>query len=155
LNVVPDNGIYTFLQVNYQGLAIQTPNDANPVSYAINGQPPPATAAVLDSGTNDIYLPFDQWQFLANKVNAFTVDDEQIFRVDCGVKQWPGSVGFTFSAFTVQVPFSELVQEYDVNKCSFKVQPALTRNILGTNFLRRVFVVYDLAAKTITMSRSA
>lgn len=123
------------MQVACENLAIQTPNDPNPLSFPIGDPPPPATVAVLDSGTSDIYLPFDQWEFLSLKAGLFTIGSEQVLRVDCTAKGCAGGVDFAFSVFTVHVPFYNLVEQYDVGKCSFKVLPSDTAYILGANFL--------------------
>ncbi|KAL6452723.1 SAPT1 Candidapepsin [Candida maltosa Xu316] len=106
---------------------------------------------VLDSGTTITYFSQDIADKLATFVNGQWNDDYQAYISDCDVS---GDVVFNLAkGLKITVPLSELIiNESEAGICLFGVSrnPA---TILGDNFLRRAYLVYDLDGRTISIAQ--
>ncbi|KAJ9647492.1 hypothetical protein H2204_000121 [Knufia peltigerae] len=107
-------------------------------------------AALLDSGTTNIFVPSAIYAELAN---YFGADENQV--VDCKLSQTKGYVSFGFVDATIQVPFSELaLLDSTTGLCQLGFFDAGEQLILGDTFLRSAYVYYDLGNNEIGLAQT-
>lgn len=107
-------------------------------------------AALLDSGTTNIFVPSAIYAELAN---YFGADENQV--VDCKLSQTKGYVSFGFVDVTIQVPFSELaLLDSTTGLCQLGFFDAGEQLILGDTFLRSAYVYYDLGNNEIGLAQT-
>ncbi|WPK25414.1 hypothetical protein PUMCH_002727 [Australozyma saopauloensis] len=105
--------------------------------------------AVLESGTTFSKMPAVIVESLALSIGGTYNSRSNIFNVDCKFGGQDYNVTFDFSGVKIQVPLSDLVMKVD-DKCLLTIKPEFIPNmgeavvILGDNFLRSAYVVYDL-----------
>nr|AAD33218.2 secreted aspartic protease 4 [Candida tropicalis] len=114
---------------------------------------------LLDSGTTFSYLQQDVLQHVVDKFNGQLIHDalgNPLHLVDCDL---PGNIDFEFSnSSKISVPSSEFaVKLYTINgelypKCQLSILTS-SANILGNNFLRSAYIVYDLEDKKISLAQ--
>ena len=114
---------------------------------------------LLDSGTTFTYLQQDVLQQIVNKFNGQLIHDalgNPLHLVDCDL---PGNIDFKFSNNAkISVPSTEFaVKLYTINgelypKCQLSILTS-SANILGNNFLRSVYIVYDLEDRKISLAQ--
>lgn len=101
----------------------------------------------LDSGTTITLLPDDVVQYIGKALNA---DDNG--NVDCD--QPDKHLLFKFNGVSIKVPYSDLAFPGNFGGCSLAVQgPLQGELILGDNFLRHAYIVYDLDDKKISLAQ--
>ncbi|KAI5968838.1 SAP8 [Candida theae] len=115
-------------------------------------------SAVLDSGTTITFLPDALVSDLANKVGAQLEQvglDNELYFIDCNSNQ--GTASFTFdNGAQISVPLSEFILQNSDGSCIWGLQSADSHNvppILGDNFLRHAYVVYNLDKETISLAQ--
>lgn len=98
--------------------------------------------AVLDSGTTYTYLHTEQWKL---------VDD--VFK-DLNEPGDPNKfLEITIATLTFKIPYSELIQQDDDGEWNYGVGVRDGDDaILGDNFLRHAYVVYDIEDKQISLA---
>lgn len=109
--------------------------------------------ALLDSGSTFSYLPLDIILELANNLEAKWNEDRGLFSVECE-KVTGYSVTFSFSGIQIKVPFSNFVI-LSWRDCYLTLanNPSTSQEaILGDNFLRNVYVIYDLDNYEVAMA---
>ncbi|RCK57266.1 Candidapepsin [Candida viswanathii] len=107
---------------------------------------------VLDSGTTITYLAQSTADKFAEIVGATWDDDQKVYRLpSCELS---GDAVFNFDqGVKITVPTSEIIiQDTDTSTCYFGISRS-SANILGDNFLRRAYVVYDLDDTTISLAQ--
>lgn len=93
----------------------------------------------LDSGTTHTILPEDVY-------NKFV----EYFQDSCD--QSDNFVSFNFDGVSIKVPYSDIVDTED-NGCSLLIDKGTNEFILGGNFLRHSYAVYDLDNRTISLAQ--
>ncbi|KAI5968615.1 hypothetical protein KGF57_000104 [Candida theae] len=135
----------------YLGISLQSLNyDGNSRSTNFS--------AVLDSGTTITYLPGSLVEDLAKEVGAFLLPvgvDNELYFINCHKNQ--GTASFTFdNGAKVDVPLSDFTLQNTLGTCLWGLQNADSHNvppILGDNFLRHAYVVYNLDKETISLAQ--
>ncbi|KAG5421404.1 SAP8 [Candida metapsilosis] len=111
--------------------------------------------ALLDSGTTLTYLPSSIAAQIASKVGAYLVQvsrDESLYFIDCNTDT-SGSTTFNFgNGAKITVPNSEYVYSNDDGTCLWGVQESRD-SILGDNFLRHAYLLYNLDANTVSIAQ--
>lgn len=101
----------------------------------------------LDSGTTISLLPDEVVQYVGNALNA-----DSNGNVDCN--QPDKQLLFNFNGVTIKVPYSDLAFPGSFGSCSLAIQgPLQGELILGDNFLRHAYIVYDLDDKKISLAQ--
>ena len=107
---------------------------------------------VLDSGTTITYFSQSTADKFARIVGATWDSRNEIYRLpSCDLS---GDAVFNFDqGVKITVPLSELIlKDSDSSICYFGISRN-DANILGDNFLRRAYIVYDLDDKTISLAQ--
>lgn len=115
--------------------------------------------ALLDSGTTLTYLSSGAFDTLGKAFNGTYNSDIQAYVVDCEASKSLNAT-YTFdNDFTIEVPGENLVNALQYNngsdsdQCFLGVfQSSDSMSILGDNFLRSAYVVYNLDNRTISMA---
>ncbi|CAK9682686.1 unnamed protein product [Candida parapsilosis] len=114
---------------------------------------------VVDSGTTISYLPDSIVDDLANKVGAYLEPvglGNELYFIDCNANP-QGSASFTFdNGAKITVPLSEFVLQSTANACVWGLQSSDRQNvppILGDNFLRHAYVVFNLDKETVSLAQ--
>jgi hypothetical protein len=118
-----------------------------------------ATPALLDSGSSLMYLPNDITQSIYDSVDASYDKSQGAAFVDCALASSPGTLDFTFSGPTIQVPWNELVIVAGTERgrpvCILGIGPAgASTPVLGDTFLRSAYVVYDMERDQISLAQT-
>ncbi|CAK9439868.1 uncharacterized protein LODBEIA_P39680 [Lodderomyces beijingensis] len=121
-------------------------------------------SVLLDSGTTVTYLTPSVASQIAAQAGAYWVDsaDGGYYAIPCHA-DLTGNVTYAFAhGAEITVPLSEFVYANDVsandgtNNCGWGIQPQLsepqTVGILGANFLRHAYLVYNLDLNTISLA---
>ncbi|CCG22091.1 Sap8 secreted aspartyl proteinase [Candida orthopsilosis Co 90-125] len=111
--------------------------------------------ALLDSGTTLTYFPSSFAAKLAKQAGAYLVQvsrDESLYFIDCNTDT-SGSTTFSFgNGAKITVPNSEYVYQNGDGTCLWGIQ-ATNQAILGDNFLRHAYLLYNLDANTISIAQ--
>lgn len=116
-----------------------------------------STPALLDSGTTLSYLPSSILSRLTSSLSATYSLLMGMYTLDCRYNSDSLFAIFNFSGAEIKVPLSDLVLTYR-SQCYLGVLPqsslsSYTYAILGDNFLRNAYVVYDLEDLEILMAQ--
>jgi hypothetical protein len=167
-NLGGGNSIFDEFSVHFTGLGTsQSSTDkSKPISQDFD------IPAVLDSGTTLTYVPTEVLQSLLSSVNGAVDSNSGFAFVDCALRD--STPGFTFD-FTfgtsqtavIKVPAAEMIYDADIftggaqidvsisNPCAFGF---MAQNgapyVLGDNFLRSAYVVYDLKNNLIGIAQT-
>ncbi|KAI5970424.1 hypothetical protein CANMA_000587 [Candida margitis] len=135
-----------YLSVNLQSLNY----DGNDETTGFN--------VVLDSGTTLSYLPDTIVEDLASKVGAYLEpvgNGSELYFIDCNANL-QDSASFTFdNGAKISVPLSEFVLRSN-SGCVWGLQSSDRQRvppILGVNFLRHAYIVYNLDKETISLAQ--
>lgn len=114
-------------------------------------------AVLLDSGSSLMYLPDNVVRSLYRTFDAQYDSTQGAAFVDCNLANKQGTLDFSFSGVTIQVPYNELVIVAAVSRgrpvCILGIGPAGNSvSVLGDTFLRSAYVVYDLANNQISLA---
>lgn len=115
------------------------------------------TSALLDTGASLLLLP---WGYV-NKLRGFfdphgelpSDPSESLFKIDCKYLNLTELVSFFFSGIRLQMPVRDLV--FQSGGCYLGVKPTSTSSILGANFLRNIYVVFDMDNKEVALAQAA
>lgn len=111
--------------------------------------------ALLDSGTTLTYFPSDFAAQLADKAGARLVQvarDQYLYFIDCNTDT-SGTTVFNFgNGAKIAVPNTEYVYQNGDGTCLWGIQPS-DDTILGDNFLRHAYLLYNLDANTISIAQ--
>lgn len=116
-----------------------------------------ATPALLDSGTTLSYLPSSILSRLTSSLSASYSLSVGMYALDCSYNSDSLFAIFNFSGAEIKVPLSDLILTYR-SQCYLGVLPqsslsSYTYAILGDNFLRNAYIVYDLEDLEILMAQ--
>lgn len=81
-----------------------------------------AIPVLLDTGTTYTYLPTDLWKELCNQVGAQVADRTGVPIVPCNIRDYNGTVDYSFSGAVINVAINELVVDafsYDGSPAAF------------------------------------
>ncbi|CAK9438406.1 uncharacterized protein LODBEIA_P26300 [Lodderomyces beijingensis] len=182
ISVVPSNGKYVYLQIPLSHVAASINNytDAYPTGLS-NGTNTPRVGAViyngtdsfnggvdltnepalLDSGTTYSYLAQSQVESIVGLFGNVTYNQYlQAYDIPCWLRNSGNYLQFNFNQQKdIQVPISEFIVESGKNgagvpQCVFGILPG-SMTILGGNFMRSVYAVFDLEANGISIAQAA
>ncbi|CAI5760084.1 unnamed protein product [Candida verbasci] len=112
---------------------------------------------VLDSGTTLAYLPSGLVSAIGSALGGSYSSSIGTYIVDCNLS---GSLTYNFSGVSINVPYSDIVIELYYNDGSSSGQCGLGilnggsgPFILGDNFLRSAYVVYDITDNEISLAQ--
>ncbi|CAI5756317.1 unnamed protein product [Candida verbasci] len=112
--------------------------------------------ALPDSGTTLTYLPANVVKSLAKKAGATSETDSDgnvTWHVPCK-SSTSGNAVFSFpNGAQITVPLSEFVIDEGDGTCNWGIQQADDIILLGDNFLRHAYTVFNIDAKTISIAQ--
>lgn len=119
-------------------------------------------SALLDSGTTLTYLPTSQFNAVGRALGGTYNAQLQAYTWSCNQPSTQ-YLSYNFNGVTIKVPLSNLsLSLYDNNgnvdqdTCAIGVfNSGSTLSILGDNFLRSAYVVYNLDANTIRLGQAS
>ncbi|KAI5955868.1 SAP8 [Candida jiufengensis] len=150
-----DNAKYSGSLITEQVTQPGTALFVNLNTLVYNGQTKQISGDVLlDSGTTLTYLSQDVAANIANQAGAYWQtfsDGSGVYLISCSAST-SGSAVFNFdNGAKITVPLSEFIFQSG-SQCVFGVQPSNT-NILGDNFLRHAYLLYNLDANTVSIAQ--
>lgn len=141
------------LDVTMSGLSFQSSSQNE--SITSNSYP-----ALLDSGTTLTYLPSDLLKRVTSLFSAKYSSSYGYYQLSCDFNTDNAHIVFNFSGVKIKVPVSEFVITAGRNQCFLGVMEQSSQvagtdyAVLGGNFLRSAYVVYDLDDFTISMAQA-
>lgn len=117
-------------------------------------------SVIFDSGTTYSLLPANLTQQIAMAIDANSTFNPQMgmYSVDCALKLLSNTIVFTFEDKDIRIPLLNFVFQSGLNPatgkqlCSLGIVPAETF-ILGDNFLRSCYSLFNLDKKTISIAQ--
>ena len=116
-------------------------------SQTMNMTPRPA---LLDSGTEKTAFTLDQFEYIVATLGGAWEDDAGSFVAPCDGGGKDNTVDFYFSELTIKIPFSEFMVPTNVPVgiddkpyCLLVYHEGMDNIILGDDFLRSAYIVYD------------
>lgn len=114
--------------------------------------------ALLDSGTTFTYLPSSIFSSFMSTLGATYSSAAQLYRVSCDYYSLSAHAIFNFSGIQISVPFTDLIVRSSslcyLGVLEQSLSLSITYAILGDNFLRNAYVVYDLDDLEISMAQA-
>lgn len=110
------------------------------------------TVVTLDSGASLLKLPESYMEKLIDYLHL-EYGLNSLYEIDCLYLLLDESLTFHFSGIEIQVPIRDLVFQF--HACYFGVRASSATHILGDNFLRNAYVVYDMDNMEIAMAQAA
>lgn len=139
-------------QILLSGILIQSKLQ----NVAVSNSP---VTALLDSGTTYSYLPQTMLTNFANLLGALFISTYSLYQVSCSFQNSGVNATFTFSGVNITVPISSMI--LPVQGQCFLTLFAMDMGgsstpsvILGDNFLRSAYIVYDLDNYQVAMAQS-
>lgn len=141
------------LDISMTGLSFNSSSQNETVSTS-------SYPALLDSGTTLTYLPSSLFNRVTSLFSASYSRTYGYYQVDCDFNTNSASLVFQFSGIQIAVPLSEFIITGGRNQCFLGImeQSSLGSStsyaVMGGNFLRSAYVVYDLDDYTISMAQA-
>lgn len=106
----------------------------------------------LDSGSTVSYFPTDSFNQIVDSLGG---DTSNLFykRPTVACSAATGNLSFTFHGITIDVPLSDIVLETGDGGCFINLFGTDEEAILGDNFLRRAYVIYNLENSEISLGK--
>lgn len=151
LPIIPEQGQYAEFIIALTGMG-QNGNNGSIFNES-------NVAVLLDSGSSFMYLPDNVVRSLYRTFDAQYDASQQAAFIDCDFANQEGTLDFSFSGVTIQVPYNELVILAAVSRgqpvCMLGIGPAGNSvSVLGDTFLRSAYVVYDLSNNEISLAQT-
>lgn len=110
--------------------------------------------ALLDTGSTLSYFPPGVISRLADALSLRYNSYYEAYLIDCDYDN-EGSIDFDFSGVKINAPLTDFVYETNSSSsCFFGILPGYSSYfLLGDNFLRNAYVVYDLEDLTISLAQ--
>ncbi|WEJ96020.1 aspartyl protease [Yamadazyma tenuis] len=111
--------------------------------------------ALLDSGSTLSYFPQSLLEKTASTLGLDYSNSVGAYLIDCDVSG-DTSIDFTFSGINISCPISHFVVQVTSGTCAFGILAQSSSSdylLLGDNFLRNAYVVYDLEDLTISLAQ--
>lgn len=179
IDIVQSNGKYVYSQIPLTAVVSSLNNYTGAYDApTVNGTHPPKVGAaiyngtdsfnggvdlgskpaLLDSGTTYSYLPREQVEAIVSLFGNVTYNEQgKAYEMPCWVGNDGNYLEFNFNNEQyIQVPTSEFVISVGTNskgvqQCVFGMLPG-SSSILGDNFMRSVYAVFDLEDNTISIA---
>lgn len=141
------------LDVTMSGLSFQSSSQNESISST-------SYPALLDSGTTLTYLPSDLLKRVTSLFSAQYSSLYGYYQLSCDFNTDSAHIVFNFSGIKIKVPVSEFVITAGRNQCFLGIMEQTSQvagtdyAVLGGNFLRSAYVVYDLDDYTISMAQA-
>lgn len=109
------------------------------------------TSVLLDSGATLLKLPES---YMEELVEYFHLEygPDGLYEIDCSYLLLDKPLTFHFSGIEIQVPIRDLVFQF--HACYFGIRDSSATHILGDNFLRNAYVVYNMDNTEIAMAQA-
>lgn len=118
-------------------------------------------AALLDSGTTFTYLPSSILSSFTKSLSATYVSSYGMYLVSCDYNKDSLYAIFDFSGVEIKVPLSDMIVKYRTScylgvleQTSSSSSLSVLYAILGDNFLRNAYIVYDLEDYEISLAQA-
>lgn len=165
LKMQPIKGIFTESFVAVKSVSFVTATRKRPRTLDAEANTALLTtsfdAAILDVGSDVTMLPPDFVQAVADAVGA-TMDDSHHYIIDCSLSDEVARMYmvFDFGSVKIKLLAEDIVLPRTVSgapagKCMWGVFPANDQPVLGNNFLRRAYVVFDLDHRIVSIANTA
>lgn len=164
LKTVPillDDGKGVELQIGLHGLSISRENSVITAHHQNQNQNSNPISALLDSGSTSMILPAAFVKLILTTLESIDVPNYWPL-VDCSIVESGMTLDFTFDSSTViQIPMRGILEEWggyiqpgtSKKLCSLHLGVAVDNlAILGTPFLRKTYVVYNLQDNEISLA---
>ncbi|KAI0136251.1 aspartic peptidase domain-containing protein [Xylariales sp. AK1849] len=109
-------------------------------------------AMVLDTGTTLTLLPTALVNAMAHDFQATMDEKVGAYVLSCSQLQNGSFVNFSFGSVAIAVPISDFIYQSG-QTCLMGAQPSDEISILGLNFLRSAYVVFDQTLNTISLAQ--
>lgn len=112
--------------------------------------------ALLDSGTTFTYLPLDVLERFTSMLSATYSSTAGLYSLSCDYNTDDAFAVFNFSGVEIKVPLSDLIVRYRTQCYLGVLEQTLssyTYSLLGDNFLRNAYIVYDLDDYQVSMAQ--
>ncbi|KAI8388985.1 related to Aspartic proteinase 3 [Nakaseomyces glabratus] len=139
----------TQLEITLDGMGLKNSQG----QFTIYNQKMPA---LLDSGTTVSYLPIDLHSLVAKQLKG-TVDPQTGFikLKNCPAKNDNTQLVFNFGGAFISIKYNEFIEKSDDDNCYVTFMPQAEPGILlGDNFLRNAYIVYDLEDMEISIAQA-
>lgn len=135
------------LEINVDGIELSNSN-SDSVSVTSNGY-----TALLDTGSTLSYFPEGLLENTASSLGLEFSNSLGAYTIDCDVSS-DTRIEFDFSGVNISAPISDFTFPFSSSQCAFGILPQNGGNyiLLGDNFLRNAYVVYDLEDLTISLA---
>ncbi|MCJ1462886.1 hypothetical protein MMC07_001490 [Pseudocyphellaria aurata] len=165
LNMLPIQGKFKESFVPVKSVSFGSTTRKRSLTLDVEAKKAPLTAsfdaAILDVGTAVTMLPPDFAEAVANAVGA-TMDDSHHYIIDCALSDEVARMYmvFDFGLVKIKLLAEDIVLPRTVSgapagKCMWGVFPAIDQPVLGNNFLRRAYVVFDLDHRIVSVANTA
>ncbi|CAH6722599.1 aspartic proteinase 3 [[Candida] jaroonii] len=137
------------LEINVNDIKLNT-SGSSTESVTSNGY-----AALLDTGSTLSYFPQSLLIKLGSMLDLDYSSSLGAYIIDCNVKD-DIALTFDFSGVSISVPLKDYVLSASRSTCYFGILPQDSSSdyiLLGDNFLRNAYVVYDLDDYTISLAQ--
>lgn len=111
------------------------------------------TSVLLDSGATLLRLPYSYMSELVDYLDLSYSSSAGMYKIDCLYLDLDKTLSFYLSGVEIQVPLRDLVFQY--HACYFGIRSSSSFNILGDNFLKNAYVVYDLENMEVALAQAA
>ncbi|KAF3989365.1 hypothetical protein FT663_03641 [Candidozyma haemuli var. vulneris] len=140
------------LDITMSGLTFESSNQNESISST-------SYPALLDSGTTLTYFPENLLERVASLLSASYSRSYGYYQLSCNFNTNNAHIVFNFSGARIRVPVSELIINSG-RQCFLGILPQSSSQnsvdyaVLGGNFLRSAYVVYDLDDYTISLAQA-
>lgn len=142
------------LEINTDGVSFHSGGDGDETQITSNSY-----TALLDTGSTLSYFPQELFERLGNVLGLDYSSRIGAYVVDCDTDT-SANVSFSFGsgAITIDVPMEHLIVQSSSRTCILGILPQSSSSsqnpymLLGDNFLRDAYVVYDLEDLTISLA---
>lgn len=101
--------------------------------------------ATLDSGSTYSYFPSDLLTVIASTLSLTYSSSQSVYYMTCPSSDDNTTINFDFQGFKLSLSLSDfLISDSSSNYCVFTILENSSGITLGDNFLRHLYVVYDL-----------
>lgn len=156
--IIPaDDGAFINIQIQLHKISFSQGKDILELPSGI----PSATTALLDCGSNVVDVPHSIAAKIYSILEAETLENNDIYFIRCKLADSSMTINFNMAAITIQIALKSFIFPWDGKLrpktadrlCRLPIQISPTNAfILGTPFLRNVYVVYDLDHNEISLA---
>lgn len=111
------------------------------------------TVVLLDSGSTGLLLPELYLEVVQEHFDLEYNATAKQYEIDCSFLQLSETISFWFSGIEIEVPMRDMVFQSD--RCWLSFTQSNTSYLLGDDFLKNAYVVYDLGNEEIALAQAA